>query len=167
MAIRNHKGIHCLWDVACKATYREIVFPNTNAYWMSPRDGILYTTERHKLKGVMAHTNWENDHCGTLQGLAVIHSPLENFPERVLRLGVAFNFDCSNQVLQQRMQQLMLERWSSSPEIYVRTAPLPRLGSPTQSNLSWKTIGGDAMPKEQVLKLTKNSGTQHAKVNLP
>ena len=176
--IKSMPQLHRLWDAACEVIGRplvfnsDVVFPAPNessgsasapaANFITPPDGVLWTTHSHAFVGLDRHRDWEGDSCGSLQGLAYVFPP----PREAQRCGTAFCFYSPHPELCKRIEVLALSAWSSSPDCDYRTSPMPSLGSPKIPSKGWNVIGGPFGSKADVMAMS-NPARHEALSKLP
>ena len=102
-------------------------------------------------KGLRAHSGSFPHEPGPINGIVTLHPP----PPGLARLAIGVSFYRNQSAeLWRRMARSALSRWSTSPDIDLRTSPLLSLGAqlpPRRLGLpAWAVLGGPFWPRSEV-----------------
>jgi hypothetical protein len=158
-SIRAHAELRRCWRLLAIALERDDPFPApprgaSQPAVISSFDGILYTKSSDSYTGLKAHTDTfppPHGETGQLQALAYVHPP----PQGVLRLGCAVAFyPAKDHSLWRDYLLALVTRWSTSPDLDLRSSPLPGLGSKQGRGKHRFVLGGPYLPKKDAKQLS-------------
>ena len=149
--IRGHLQVRRCWNLVVVGAGRRSPFPGGNllANVVTTFDGLLFTTDTHKYKGLAAHVDSHCGEPGQWQALAVVHPP----PPGVRRLGIALVYYPVNTWTWTSFVQALVTRWRTSPDLGLRQSPRLSLGSQATGK-ALRVHGGPYLPKDRLSTLS-------------
>jgi hypothetical protein len=156
---RAHAELRRCWRLLALGLGRDDPFPKPKGGASQPAtvssfDGILYTKQTDKFKGLKPHQDAyppPHGETGQLQALVYVHPT----PNGVLRLGCAVAFyPAKDHGLWRDFLLSLVTRWSTSPDLDLRHGPVPGLGSKKGPGKHKIVLGGPRLDKKKAKKLT-------------